>query len=380
MLPFLSSARSLLLPALVGIALGATAPSAMAQLAPTEIELAAPGGWRVFRTPIGVYRQAAGSSVQEATAWATGPQPAASRSLAIDPANPDWWLVGTADVGGPAQVVILTDDGTTLNASDLSLTGGAIRDLAFSPELTSTEVLATFDGGGASQAGIYRSTNSGKNFSPVPSTAGFALRFVEFDPFDPLRVIAMDAFGFQTRSFDGGQTWSPLAPGTPFLGQVRFLETSVHTPGRLYASESGAGFWRSDDFGSTWSSLGGTGVGEKAFVESPNVPDTLWVIDDLNRYSLSCDGGESFGTPNASFVGTLLRDLELDPATGSLLIGTDALGLSELTAPVVALGQAVQGSGGFRPGSTWVACSRPATRGSGSGGIGCSEDPWCTRR
>ncbi len=301
----------------------------------------------MLATESGVQVQAPGSPTPQNTSFVGSADAIAVQCVGIQPSDPSVWLAGTG-LGVPEGGIFkLTCVGgaSTLVCQTRKL-GSAVLDIEQAGD-SSKVVLAT-NRSLSAESGVLRCSNDGTNSQPVVGAEGWAIRYLEIDPLQPKRGIAMTAFGSQSVSNDYGENWSPPTIHVPFLGTVELLVASVHREGHLYLSESGAGFWRSDDFGATWAPLTGTGLGEKALVESPNVPDVIWAVDSLNRFFVSGDAGSSWGQPNASFANSSLNDLGFDPATGTILFATSS-GLFEESGTVIGLGGPTEGSAGFRP-------------------------------
>jgi ligand-binding sensor domain-containing protein len=93
---------------------------------------------------------------------------------------------------------------------------------------------------------IYRSTNGGTSWSPIPSMPNFAYGFVASSTG---HIYAGGTFGV-LGSTDGGATWT--APATSTLNAT-ILSLCVDSSGRVFAgSFSNRGIYRSTDGGVTW--------------------------------------------------------------------------------------------------------------------------------
>ncbi|MFO1151909.1 MAG: exo-alpha-sialidase [Alsobacter sp.] len=148
--------------------------------------------------------------------------------------------------------------------------------------LKSVWSLAPRDGAlhvGVEPAGLFRSTDGGDSFEPVPGlrehpsrtewqpgAGGLILHSMAFDPDDRDRMwVAISAAGvFHTQ--DGGRTWEPRNRGTrcdflpeeqryPAFGQcVHCIVMAPGRSGRLY-QQNHCGMYRSDNGGQDWASI-----------------------------------------------------------------------------------------------------------------------------
>jgi hypothetical protein len=136
--------------------------------------------------------------------------------LAIDPSNTNimYLATGDGDAGDSRSVGVLksTDGGATWSATGLSAvvsSGLLIRRLIINP--TNPQILIA-----ATNAGIYRTTNGGTNWTQINSVNSFDL---EFKPGDPNTVYATGTSFYL--STNGGTSFSQISAGIATTGSNR---------------------------------------------------------------------------------------------------------------------------------------------------------------
>ncbi len=146
--------------------------------------------------------------------------------------------------------------------------GGWVYGLAWHP--TRDGVLLA-----AVNARVYRSTNSGQQWSSVSPFTPVTGSFV-FDPNNADRILVSGQPVL--RSDDGGASFLPASPLPGFVGSTRLVITPDGT--KVYAAAGGAVF-RTSDFGQSWTSFSTGLPGGSSFATalqlSPSDPNTLYV-------------------------------------------------------------------------------------------------------
>ncbi|HSS45093.1 MAG TPA: hypothetical protein VLO07_07100 [Thermoanaerobaculia bacterium] len=154
--------------------------------------------------------------------------------------------------------------------------------------------------------------------APCPAAAwwrlpvwGAEVRVFAVDPFQPGAVLCGTSRGNFYGSTDGGQTWTPLRPGSAFPGYVATgLVADPGAPGRLWASlagQYGGGLVvESGDRGANWTVLGrwSNSVPTRALAVFPG-PTPLLAVGGDDGVLLSRDGGRSWTRTGAQTPGLL---------------------------------------------------------------------------
>lgn len=117
-------------------------------------------------------------------------------AVTVDPSNSNTVFIGC----GANRLMKSNDGGTSWNNANTGL-GGTVRKILIHPT-NSTIVFA------ATSAGLYRSTNSGANWTSV---YGAAMNDIEFKPGDPSIVYSCGSNFY--RSSDGGATFTQITSG-----------------------------------------------------------------------------------------------------------------------------------------------------------------------
>ena len=310
------------------------------------VAVAGPSGLRVVGIGSGVY---SGPSAQEVlpSVWQAdfGTD---TRTVAVDPADSTRWVSG--GVGAfidNAQIVVLTGNGTTAVKTFEAFGAGRVEVVQFDPDNPNVVIAGLFPGAFSNEA-IIRSTDGGDTWTDIVGTQGWATVDLAFDPFLPGHVLQLSENNQWSRSLDGGVTWALLQPIWPSTGPATFIEFDPFVPGRLYRGDAGDGLWMSDD-SVNWTNLG---VGLHSLSEillHPDVPGLMWVGADTGEILVSTDGGQNFEQAWSVPNGGLPAELALDPADGTMLVGTVGQAAWELpgASPFVSLGGGTPGSGGF---------------------------------
>ena len=189
---------------------------------------------------------------------------------------------------------------------NMPVTGSVVWSLLFRPRTPSVMYA------GMAPAQIFRTTDGGDNWEPLPITMGRDVITMSFDT----RVIAMAAdpaspdemyagleVGGVIRSLDGGQSWQPINHGLAEGGEDRLdlhgVQVSADQPGTVYISAR-EGMFRGRNRGEVWEAID---LGRyspitytRNLVVAPHEPSTLYV---------------SVGRASRSDVGALFRSRDL---------------------------------------------------------------------
>ena len=173
--------------------------------------------------------------------------------------------------------------------------------------------------------------------------------------FDPNTIWVGTDDGNLQLTRDGGKSWTNVVrnvKGLPPASWVSWVEASHHDAGTAYASFDRHTFgdmspwvYRTADFGKIWTRIVAPEQGVRGYAhvvrEDPLRKDLLFVGTELGLW-ISVDGGRSWAEFKGSdFPAVAVRDLQIHPRDGDLVIATHGRGIwiiDDLT-PLRALSQ-----------------------------------------
>lgn len=230
-----------------------------------------------------------------------GPQPIGTQALGT------WAEIGPGNIGGRTRRLVFapgnpnvaylaavaggvwktTDGGSTWNQlTDLLIPNIAVNSLVVDPSDANVLYAGTgegyFNGDGVRGAGIFKSTNGGRTWTQLGSTAGpdfYYVNDIVISPRNSNRLYASTRTGVW-RSNNGGNSWSRVLNAQPVLGCFD-LAVQGTGAGYIFAScgtfISGAqsGIWRAEDGG------GSGGSWTQVYTE-PNIGRTTLAIAPSN--------------------------------------------------------------------------------------------------
>jgi photosystem II stability/assembly factor-like uncharacterized protein len=242
--------------------------------------------------------------------------------------------------------------------------GGRVTALAVAPGGTTVYL-------GAANGGVFKSVNSGVNWTPVTDGWGWELFSIGALALDPTNanvvyagtgeannsVDSYDGNGL-LRSADGGQTWQSL--GLQATARIARVAVDPSNPSRIFVAAMGTqfstgpdrGLYRSEDGGQNWSrvlfvsdSTGATDV-----LINPAHPETVYcaTLERVRRYTYRRAHGPESGIWRSADHGSTWTRLTSGLPTPSDSVGRIALALCA-TKPSIVYAQI--GSG---PGLGWV--------------------------
>lgn len=250
-------------------------------------------------------------------------------SVVIDPLNHN--TIYAADWSNPGGVYKSTNAGVTFQLVGGNQAGPFTRTLAVSPF---TAGLVYVDAG----QGLYKSTDGGNNWVPVPNRAGK----IVFDPVSPSTIYLLTSSQFSSllgifKSVDSGQTWLPIIKG---LNTAQGFEMVIDPskPSTLYlASKQSEGF---DAFVTKFNPAG-NGLIYSTFIGGP-----------INTQNFSGVAAQSFGIaldPSGNAYITGLTSSPGFPVTPTafqpFVRGFDDAFISKLTMSYIIRGLVVDGGG-----------------------------------
>jgi photosystem II stability/assembly factor-like uncharacterized protein len=244
--------------------------------------------------------------------------------------------------------------------------GGRVSALAVAPGGTTIYL-------GAANGGVFKSTNSGVNWTPVMDDWGwetFSIGALALDPTNPDVVYAgtgeannavdnYDGNGL-LRSRDGGQTWTSL--GLQATARIARVAVDPTNPSRIFVAAMGTqfstgpdrGLYRSEDGGQNWSKVlfVSDSTGATDVLINPAHPETVYcaTFERVRHYTYRRAGGPECGIWRSADHGTNWTRLTSGLPTPSDSVGRIALGLCA-TKPWIVYAQI--GSGNIS-GLAWV--------------------------
>jgi photosystem II stability/assembly factor-like uncharacterized protein len=266
-------------------------------------------------------------------------------AILMDPADPDWILIGTGDrdaADAPGLGVYKSiDGGITFLPSNTGMDNKTVAMLLMHP--SDPEIIFA-----ATSGGIYKSTDHGVNW--VLKTNNTTFKDIKFKPGDPTIMYAAQ-WGKFFRSADSGETWTQITAGV-VTGQRLVIGVSPNQPGYVYlcqASNVFKGLLKSTDSGLTFTTQStspniidyecdGSGAAGQATYDlciavDPNNANTIFV-GSLNIWKSINGGvtwtinthwkGATYGYPCAQSMHSDMHVMEWSPANGELYLGSDA--------------------------------------------------------
>lgn len=257
-----------------------------------------------------------------------------ANSVAVDPADPDT-LATALETGGLFRSVpsdgggvrfVRTGAGFPAVPGFTVLIGGA---LAAGP--------GTFYAVEFSQRRLWRSTDSGLTWRPLPGPEGQVF-FLRADPLDPDTLYAMTQTGLAERRIyrghrggDGGLSWTALAPPPPNCG-LSGLAVAPSAPAVLYLAGSSSSscndtrsaLFRSSDGGASWTDVSAGLPGELVLAVTVDPQDSRVVYTGIISNLEGVDQGVWKSTDSGAtwkpsgLQGSPIRALAASPVPGVL--------------------------------------------------------------
>lgn len=200
---------------------------------------------------------------------------------------------------------------------------GVISSIAIQPKDTTTIYVSSFGGG------IWKSTNSGKNWKPLLDNLNSAWMYVFnlcIDPNNPNIIYAAVQFGGIIKSSDAGNSWAATGSGPNYSKKV-----IVHPKNsKIVFATANTGIWRSTNEGVSWTKVSGN-YGFEDIEFNPANPNIMYASrDDMSNLLCvwkSTDNGNTWSVINytngiTSTGRTLLAVSPDDPAVVYAVMST----------------------------------------------------------
>lgn len=198
-------------------------------------------------------------------------------------------------------------------SSDSGLAASVVIDLVFQPGNSSIIYAAT-------DTGVFKSTDSGANWSRLPASPPFVISKLAIDPVNTA-IIYLATNGGVFKSTDGGNSFTAMNNGLPQFS-IRTIAINPVTPNILYAAAGQPKYFKSFDGGANWGSISaGAAMRVDSVVIDPNTPATLYADTDTG-ISKSIDSGTNW-TALTGFPNFLTANsITIDPVNNLLYAAT----------------------------------------------------------
>jgi len=215
-----------------------------------------------------------------------------TRALLYDANDPNGQKVWGGGVGGGLWYTNNIEDPTPVwNSVNDFFANLAITTIAQDPTNPQTMYFATgegwFNGDAIRGLGIYKSTNGGTTWAPLPSTQGNPVFYfnqkIVVSPTSGALLAATRDGGIQ-RSGDGGATWTQVAGSGVGIGASnRGADIAIGPDGKIYASTgifNIGGIFRSDNDGVTFNTIYTSASDENriALATAPSNPNVVYAL------------------------------------------------------------------------------------------------------
>jgi len=247
-------------------------------------------------------------------------------NLKISPSNPDFIYAALFYRSSVFRSANKAEEWEQINDE----TSGMFLSLGIAPN-DYRNVYAGTDG-----RGIYRSTDAGDSWAHTGLKEG-AVWSIAVDPIDSNIVYAgtwgTSRFGGEDagifRSLDAGKDWSPIWKIAPVVSLV----VAPHNPDIVYAGTYGKGVFRTSDKGKNWTprNNGLTSQRVWAVVIDPNNPKTLYAGTWGNGVFRSADEGKSWRPMNNGLTSIHVQSLAIDSQTSQNIYAGTTGGILKYT-------------------------------------------------
>ncbi|HJT25922.1 MAG TPA: SBBP repeat-containing protein [Pyrinomonadaceae bacterium] len=197
--------------------------------------------------------------------------------------------------------------------SDSGLAASLIIDLVFQPGNSSIVYAAT-------DTGLFKSTDSGAHWIPLPGSPPFIYSELAIDPVNPA-IIYVATNGGVFKSTDGGNNFT--LSNTGIDTHVRSIAVDPVTPTILYAAIGGGPYFKSVNGGASWTQnlINGASRVDSITID-PNTPTTLFADTDSGIFR-STDSGANWTELNTGIADFhSVNSITIDPVNNIIYAAT----------------------------------------------------------
>jgi photosystem II stability/assembly factor-like uncharacterized protein len=237
-------------------------------------------------------------------------------AMAVDPATPNVLYIAT-NYG----IFRSTNSG----ANWTSKNGGIPRNAIFSVLVIHPRNPAIIYAG--SNLGVFKSSNSGESWSNV-GLSGTNVVVVAIDPQSPTNIYAGTHDGV-FKSTDGGGTWNEVINGLP-IPAILDLAIDPSASAILYAGNA-YGVWKSTNGGETWDWIGLADSIVVTVKVNPQNSAVLYAVTWSEGMYRSSDGGAHWQSVNNGLTSMAIYDLVIDPGEPTIVYAATRDGIFKST-------------------------------------------------
>jgi uncharacterized repeat protein (TIGR01451 family) len=239
-------------------------------------------------------------------------------ALAIHPATPSTIYLGTSNRG----VFKSTNSGSTWRAVNTGQNGMVINDLKIDPVTPSTIYVAT-------EQRVFKTTNSGANWTAVHTglnQIGY-VNNLAINPVTPSTIYLGASNRGVYKSTDGGANWNLTGLTQP---SISALVINPSSPSILYAGTSN-GTFKTTDGGDSWngSNAGLTNRVVNTLEISPANSSIIYAGTE-NGVFKSTNGGNTWSGSASGLAGAVINALAIDPLTPATIYSGSSGGNSDV--------------------------------------------------
>jgi photosystem II stability/assembly factor-like uncharacterized protein len=270
------------------------------------------------------------SSVSTYTWSRSGPNVGTVNALVIAPSNTAVRYAGivsnSAGYGPTSNSGIYKSTDSGLNWSKVGLDGKTVYSLALDPTNASTVYAGT-------GVGLYKTTDGGGSWNgPYLSSSAFVIALT-IDPGTPSVVYGSAAGNGLYKSTDAGMTWTSISSGIQFY-TLHGIAIDPRNSNTVYAAggyNTTTAVYKSTNGGANWS-VCSTGIPDStddaAAIALSQSDASILYVGKGNTVYKSTDSGASWSPTGTGLPNSLLTSLAVDPTTPSIVLaGTISQGV-----------------------------------------------------